>query len=365
MKIVQLIYSLSSGGAERFVVDLSNELARQGHEVHLVIFRSGEGSEFYRFLIDESVVFHNMNIKKGFGVSPVFKVMNELREINPDVVHAHLNVVPYLYIFSLMNKCIKVIHTLHNIASRTVGSLFQVRINQFMYKRNIIQPVAISDVCADSFRSFYGIESIEVIDNGRSPVVAGDEYSCASEQINSFLQGSKKPVFVHVARFHPQKNQDLLISSFNKLHDEGVGFLLLVIGSGYDRPGEAQILRDKACTSIKFLGEKRNVGDYLLLADAFCLSSHYEGLPISLLEALSAGCVPICTAVGGIPDVITDGVTGYLSIDCDIESYCRAIRRYLSSPNSIDKTSLQSFFNKHYSIEQCALSYISLYNGQR
>ena len=231
-----------------------------------------------------------------------------------------------------------------------------------MYAKKIIKPVAISSSCADSFKSFYGIASVAEVDNGRSPIVPSEQYHHAASHIRSMLRNTKKPVFIHVARFHPQKNQDLLISAFNKLHDEGIDFLLLIVGAGYDEVGEAWSLRNKACDSIRFLGEKRNVGDYLLLADAFCLSSDYEGLPISLLEALSAGCVPICTAVGGIPDVITDGITGYLSRGCDLESYCAAIRRYLISPNSIDKTSLQSFFNHCHSIEKCGTSYLSLYD---
>jgi glycosyltransferase involved in cell wall biosynthesis len=166
-----------------------------------------------------------------------------------------------------------------------------------------------------------------------------------------------------VARFGWEKNQDLLVSAFNKIEAEGVGFLLLVIGNAYDQPGEAEMLRRRACSSIKFLGEKNNVGDYLFLSDAFCLSSRYEGLPISLLEALAAGCIPICTAVGGIPDVVSEGVTGYLAYGDGVESYCDAIRRYICNPDQIRRVDLQKHFIEHYSIRKCVTSYELIYGS--
>lgn len=363
MKIVQLIYSLSSGGAERFVVDLSNELVRQGHEVHLVVFRSNEGSEFYKPFIESGVLFHNLGIEEGFSLFRVLKVMMALHRINPDIVHSHLNVIPYIYFLSFLRRDIKFLHTLHSSARYTVGGKFQYLINRIFYKRGLIHPVAISQKSNDSYRDFYCLPGAVVIDNGRSKVQPTSSFESARSEVLSYLGGRKKPIFIHVARFHPAKNQDLLISSFNRLYAEGIDFVLLVIGNGYGQSGSAKSLRDRSCSSIKFLGEKANVGDYLLQADAFCLTSKYEGLPISLLEALSAGCVPICTAVGGISDVITDGLTGYLSDGLDIDGFCSAVKRYLHCPDAVGRDFLNEYFNSKYSIEECARSYISVYES--
>jgi len=361
MKIVQLIYSLSSGGAERFVVDLSNELARQGHDVHIVIFRDNPGAEFYRPLIENGVKFHNMGIKEGFGLLRVFKVIKTLHSMAPDIVHCHLNVVPYIYFYALLCFSIKFFHTLHNTARHTVGSRFQLLINRFFYKRSIIRPISISGESNDSYAELYRLPRATLIPNGRSKIYATDFFCQVKEEVDSYLSKQDTPIFVHVARYHPSKNQDLLVSVFNHLFEEGTNFLLLVIGNGYFSSESANTLREKACESIKFLGEKQNVGDYLLVADAFCLTSFYEGLPISLLEALSAGCVPICTRVGGISDVITDGVTGYLSDRVDFDSYYNALKHYLASPASIKKSNLSDYFSSKYSIEKCASMYISIF----
>lgn len=359
MRIVQLTYSLSSGGAERFVVDLSNELSRQGHDIHIVIFRKNSDSEFYKPLIDKGVTFHNMEIREGFGFLRILRVVKTLRRINPDVVHCHLNVIPYVYFYALICSSIKFFHTLHSTARHTVGNRFQLLINRFFYKTSIIRPVAISGESNDSYAELYRLPEANLIPNGRSKIHATDLFDRVKKEVGSYLSRQHTPIFVHVARYHPSKNQDLLVSVFNRLHEEGVDFILLIIGNGYFGSESAKALRERACKSIRFLGEKQNVGDYLLVADAFCLTSFYEGLPISLLEALSAGCVPICTPVGGIPDVITDGVTGYLSDQVDIESYSNAVMRYLSSRGKIGRGALVEYFDSNYSIEKCASAYIS------
>ena len=114
------------------------------------------------------------------------------------------------------------------------------------------------------------------------------------------------------------------------------------------------------CSKIYFLGEKNNVGDYLLFSDAFCLTSFYEGLPISLLEALSCGVTPICTSVGGIPDVIKDNQTGYLS-DINVDSYYNAIQRFINK--KIPRDNLIEYFNKNFSITVCAEKYEQVFNN--
>jgi glycosyltransferase involved in cell wall biosynthesis len=361
MKIVQLIYSLSSGGAERFVVDLSNELARRGHEVHLVIFRNGDGSEFYRPLVDGSVHFHNLRMREGFGPIKLFKLIKFLASLRPDVIHAHLNVIPYIFPLAVFTKKIKFVHTLHSVAAYASGVRLQKWINRFFYQKYLIQPIAISQACGDSYEEFYGLARPEVVNNGRSELTPTSDFPMVEAEVAGYLNREKKPVFIHVGRFASEKNQDLLVSAFNKIEAEGVGFLLLVIGRGFDQPGGAEELRERACSSIKFLGKRSNVEDYLFLSDAFCLSSRYEGLPISLLEALAAGCVPICTAVGGIPDVVSEGVTGYLSHGDGVESYCDAIRRYIRNPDYIRREDLQKYYTEHYSIETCAAAYESIY----
>jgi glycosyltransferase involved in cell wall biosynthesis len=363
MKIIQLIYSLSSGGAERFVVDLSNRLADMGHEVHLCMLRDGRepGAMFNARFLDTRVKLHCLGLDRGFSVAKCMRVERFIKSVDPDVVHCHLNVVPYIFRLALFSKRIRFVHTLHNVAEKCVGLKAQYRINRYFYSRDIIRPVTISRRCQISYADFYGLDNAPVIDNGCSDVVESASFELVRSEVSSYKKGPNTPVFVHVARFHPQKNQQLLIDAFNALNGENIDFTLLIIGAHYDE-SEGIELQRTACGKIHFLGEKSNVGDYLLCSNAFCLTSRYEGLPISLLEALSCGLTPVCTTVGGIPDVIEEGTTGYLSEDLTVDGYVSAVKNYLKTP--IDPKILKNLFAQKYSMKTCAEKYVEQYESR-
>lgn len=360
MKIIQMIYSLCSGGAEKFVVDLSNQLVQMGHDVTLCMLldESNEKLVFNKQFLDGAVHFHSMKFGRGISVYKVSQVENYIKREAPDVVHCHLNVIPYIFRLALCRRHIKFFHTLHSVAENASGTKMQRLINRFFYKHNIIKPVCISKLCQQSYQQFYKLFNAPYIDNGRAMIGASLHFESVKEEVSLYKKTSDSMVFIHVARFDAQKNQGLLIKAFNRLSQEGYDFILLVIGTGYDST-EGEKLKQQACEKIFFLGEKNNVNDYLLCSDAFCLTSKYEGLPISLLEALSCGVTPICTAVGGIPDVITDGVNGYLSKEGTIEAYCGAIRRFWNKP--IVRSKLIDYFKANYSMEVCARKYEKLY----
>lgn len=358
MKIIQLIYSLSSGGAEHFVVDLSNQLAEMGHDVTVCILLDGnnETLTFNKQFLKSNVKFHSLNFNRGFSLNKAFLVETFLKDQKPEIVYCHLNVIPYIFRLAYCDRNIKFVHTIHSIASKSSGLKIQYYFNKYFYKKNIIRPVTISKECNLSFIEYYSLDNPVCIENGCSPVVPSNFFSTIQLEVESYKTYSNTPVFVHVARCHPVKNQQLLIDAFNNLNKEGVDFLLLIIGNGF-WGDQNKVLVESACDKIHFLGEKKNVGDYLLCADAFCLSSIYEGLPISLIEAMSCGLTPICTAVGGIPDVVKDGDNGYLS-ELNSASFTDAVRRFLN--NKIEVCKLKECYNEFYSMEKCARKYVEL-----
>ena len=349
MKILQLIYSLSSGGAEKFVVDLSNQLAKMGHDVTLCMLRDDkiDTSTFNKQFLSSSVKFHSMKFDRGFSLGKCRRLEKYIMNENPDVVHCQ-------------NKKIKFIHTLHNLANNTGGVGLQYYLNRFFYKHEYIRPVCISRLCQESYESYYKLHNAPYINNGRSSVAASPLYEKVKEEVSSYKTTFGTKVFIHVARFHSQKNQQLLVDSFNHLAAENIDFTLLILGNGYDCEAGKE-LQKIACDKILFLGEKSNVNDYLLCSDAFCLTSIYEGLPISLLEALSCGVTPICTSVGGIPDVIEDGVNGYLCDDLSVDAYVDTVMKFINNP--IDSESVVASYNKSFSIQKCSIDYVKLYKS--
>ncbi|MPN39759.1 hypothetical protein SDC9_187288 [bioreactor metagenome] len=88
----------------------------------------------------------------------------------------------------------------------------------------------------------------------------------------------------------------------------------------------------------------------------------YEGLPISLIEAISCGCTPLCTPAGGIPDIIKHGETGFLSADFTYESYYSLIREYIDHGKGlISRAKLIETFENNFSIEITAQRYLKIF----
>lgn len=363
MKIIHLIYSMHQGGAERFVADLANEQAKMGHDVIvacLLELSSNKDLSFNAQFLDERVTFLTLELLPGFSLRKVYKVSQWVNAQKADIVNCHLNVIPYIFPLAIKRGQTKFYHTIHSVANHASGSNKQRGLNRWFYRTNRIIPICISKECRISFEKYYGITQIKQIDNGRSPIVPSSSFHTVRNEVRIYKKIDNTPVFVHVARYHKAKNQKLLINAFNQLAQEGLDFILLIIGNGFD--GEGKTLKDMACENIKFLGLKSNVGDYLLCSNAFCLSSEYEGLPISLLEAMSVGVVPICTEVGGIKDVIQDGQTGFLSPDLTIGSYIETIKRFLTIP--IKKELIKTKFLENYSMTRCATEYCNLYQSE-
>ncbi|MDO9554494.1 glycosyltransferase [Rhodonellum sp.] len=356
MKIIQIIFTLNQGGAERFVLDLSNELA-QKHDVHLFIVRNEEEkNDFFKNELDDKVKYRSLGFQYGFKPFDYLKIYKLIKEENPDVVHCHMNTILLVLLPSIFLKEIKFFHTVHNDAKKEAKNLLFSGLRKFFYQKSLIHPITISQESKDSFLRFYGFDNSTLIYNGRKfPEKTGNFLKVKSE-IESLKEAPTDLVFLHVARFNEQKNQFMLIRVFNQLIRENNGIILLIVGMGFDFE-EAEELVATAGKGIYFLGEKTNVADYYHSADAFCLSSHFEGMPISIIEAFACGCVPICTPVGGITNVVKNGTTGFLSKDTSEASYYLSVKEFLKNPDSIDRNGLKVYFEKNFSIKKCAELY--------
>lgn len=360
MKILQIDYNLGVGGAERFVTDLCNSLSMQNEVVMCTILDdTNPENTFHKQFLSPKVKYINLGCKKGLCWKSIQGVLNVINHEKPDVVHGHL-VTPLLFIPSLLYRKIKFVTTLHNVAERCLSFSFQKYIDKILFKKHWIIPVTISDICYKSYVKLYGLNNAYMVNNGRTLPVKTKQFGDVKREVESYKRHEDDLVFIHVARFDPQKHQDVLVNVFNKLHDRHL--ILLILGERYDTLG--QYLRDRAKNHIHFLGAKTNVADYLFCSDFFCLTSLWEGLPISLLEAIACCVVPICTPVGGIPNVIKNGITGYLSKDCGEASYEKTVVKAILENGQIDKEILFKEYKKNFSMEECSSKYYKIYlNG--
>ena len=363
MKILQITYSLTSGGAERLVLDLSNELAsNKNNEVHLLtILNDTEGdNDFYKDLLSKNVQYHCANENRGINIPKVIRINRIVKKINPDIVHFHgNNIILFFLPLILFKRKFKYVETVHNSGIDLNKRWFFIIIAA-IYKLNLVKMVTISDINKRGWEKILNINNTTLIYNGRSLPEKSALFDTVKSEIDALKKNEDTMVFIHVGRCAPVKNQKMLVTVFNTLYKKNQHFILLIIGDGFDSEMGKEI-QEVSNPNIYYLGTKLNIIDYFLCADAFCLSSTDEGMPISLIEAFACECVPVCTPTSGSSDLILDGVNGFIAEDFSEIAYLNTIERFIEQKDNIDKNNLQKTYFDNFFMNKCVDSYQTVY----
>ena len=360
MKILEIHYSTAWAGAERLVVDLCNELSYSQHVTLCTIIDDKlPGKAYYKKDLYDSVDYVNLGCKSGLHITALWRILKIIIKEKPDVVHAHCNLIAIILPSLLYRKC-KFYHTIHTMPNSRAALNPRLKwLYNYIYKNRVF-PITISNVCRDAFIDTYHFEPFE-IDNGRSELKVSEALESVKEELQSLKLNQDDKIFIHVARCEPAKNQALLISAFRKFLKNGYHGILICIGANFDKDENKKLLLSFE-KGMYWLGVKDNVADYLFCSNFFVLSSIREGMPISLLEALSFGVIPICTPIGGIPNVIIDKKYGYISKSLNVDDFFNSLVSAYLEENSFDKNVLKEYFNKNYSMRNCANSYLNCFN---
>lgn len=362
IKIIHVIGALRRGGAERFVVDLCNELAEnEQYQIYLVSLCDNNADSTFLNEISPKVSYLSFHKKRGLNLKVLLKLTSWLVKQKATIVHTHLNALEYLLLYRTRSRNCRFFHTIHSTAEAECPSLLIKLFREILYRNNKVMPIAVSRDGSESFRKYYGLDKVTVIENGRP-------FLNLTDQVPSLIKEYKKAensiLLIHVGRIIKVKNQELLIQAVQKFNAaEDKKCKLLIIGDVRD-----ESLYQKLYTLagkdrfIEFLGGKDNIADYLSMADFFCLSSSYEGMPISLIEAMSVGCISICTKVGGIKNMIENEVNGFLSVDNSVESYYQTIRKAVFYPDK-EKIKINSInsFKRNYHIAASGKKHFQAY----
>lgn len=356
MRILEIIPQLSSGGAERFTVDLCNELIKH-HQVRLIVLHSVEEGGFYFDEIDKTIEVVSLNKKRGLSPKIISKLDEEISKYKPDIVHSHLRALIYTAPLVKKYKTISFFHTVHNDAKKEAGDFLSRFIRKLVFKNNYIHPITISPESCRSFEEYYKVKA-PMIPNGRDIPKLSSNFEKVSSEISKYKKTVGSRVIVNLARIMPVKRQNLIARICKKLSQEGYDFCMLMIGRKENQEMVTEI-ESLECPNVYMLGEIKNPIDYLVQADGFCLFSEYEGFPISLIEALGTSSIPICTPVGGIKDIVDDGDNGVLARDISEEACYQALKRFLELPistiNKIKNKALISY--QPYSMDKCMRAY--------
>ncbi len=365
MKILQVLFHLSSGGAERFVVDLSNELSKT-NDVTLMALKEDrsrpEISLFYKFDLSERVKYVNVGLSStSYSPLTMWHVYRAIKAEHPDIVHMHTAGIPkFCYLANLLlGRKIRFIQTIHNDIDRGYSTWLYNLVHFTLGRKGLLRFAAISETNFQALVKRYPNTISTCIINGRAPIEPTAAFDKVKEEINSLKPTNDTKVILHVARCNVQKNQMLLIESFNELVNSNKDVVLLIIGAGFDSElGET--LKTKSGRNIHFLGTRKNISDYMLNTDLFVLSSSFEGMPITLIEALLSGVPVVSTPVCGSVDAI-DGRNGDVSLNFTKDSFVSTLNKVLDNIHEYRAYAQKKKTEIPYTIKSCAVKYMQFY----
>ena len=321
MKIFQVIPCFAFGGAEIMCENMLYSLRAAGHEVAAVSLFDYH-SPITERIESAGIKIYYMGKRPGPDLTMTGKLKRLFAAERPDAIHVHLNAVKYAVPAAHKNG-IRCVYTVHNLAQRDASGISR-EMNRHFFKKKMATPVALSEKIKISIAETYGLKESEIptIFNGI------DLSRCRAK--SSYATGERVEL-LHVGRFFPQKNHRGLIDAFKIIKQARPETTLRLLGDG-SLLEEIKAYAKEQCLeeSVIFEGAKADVYPYLSSADIFMLPSLYEGMPITLIEAMGSGLPIVATAVGGVPDMLIDGQSARLT-DCTPEAVAAAALELIGS----------------------------------
>jgi len=330
-KIAFIAHGLGIGGAQRVAALLANEFAKNGYDVSYIVTRSEERV----YLLDSRVKLICKVPRKGI-LAPIkknFITYKEVRNYNPDVIISFLT--NEMVLCGNLIKCPQ-IYTLRNDPNNDMNTFFRRNIRNRLYKK----ATAVVFQTEGAKRYF----SKDIQDKG---YVIGNPLT---ENLPYWSEEGHSKRIITACRLDEQKNVQLLIKAFSRFVKAHPEYKLQICGKG---PLEQRL--KKLCAEfnitdcVEFLGFRKDVHELMIRAEMFVLSSNYEGISNSMLEALAMGVPTVCTdsPPGGAAQYIKNGENGILIPVGDEEALLNAMEMI-----SGDKTLMKKYSNNAIKIRK-------------
>lgn len=350
MRIVHLVSSLQIGGMEQFVLRLAAEQRRLGHDAGVLTFAGGPLLEQAR------AAGTPVRVLRGPGkLGRVLDAVGFLGMSRPAVLHPHNPSSLHFGVIGKLASRARLVLTYHGRGVR------DARTPAAREWRQTDAVVSVSEGALAQTPDSAPRDRLRVIRNGVIPVTSARS---RAEMRRELGLGDRLTAII-VARVDGLKGHETILTALARMREQGTPVTVLVAGDGSER-ARLEATADSAGLTpdwIRFLGFRADVPDLLAAADFFLLPSVTEGLPLSLLEAMSMGLPAVATPVGGIPEVIRPGQDGLLVPVNDADALAAAMSRLCEDSRLLGALGQEARRRviRDFSFERMTREYLSLY----
>ncbi|SRR6266496_1929650 len=329
IRLVILIDSLKTGGAQRLISAFVSRATEYDIDP-VVISLHEDASPAIREAIEVSGTrLITMPANSLFSIQRLKGLIDYLKKEKIDVLHTHLLYANILGSIAGSLANVPVVCTLHSthIEKRW---LRHKRVEDFCLRHFATRIIAVGNVVATAHRGRYKGRAFDVIPNGiPEPETISSQ---ALSRVRNELGVDGHPIVITVGRLERAKGYGDMIEAFKLLQQKQSNSVLLMVGSGSLRDSiRSQIESLDLKQSVILAGERQDISQLLASSDVFASSSHREGLPLSVLEAMMAGLPIVATSVGDIPNVVTKE-TGVVVPPHQPEMLAEALNDLLKNP---------------------------------
>lgn len=354
LRIIQFIPEFIVSGGETMCANLCIGLKEKGHEV-LAVSLFNYQSSLTELLNNKGIEIKYLDKKPGFDISIFGKIKKIIKEFKPDVIHTHLYIMNYVMPIA-NNLGIKVkIHTVHSVASREQSSIRKIYAYYAYHYKNV-KPIALSKEIQKTICEEYELEeeNVPIVFNGEDTnhIKKKEDYSFKTFNI------------LHVGRFVELKNQLMIVEVIERLINEGLNIKMTFTGNyenDYGQKVREYVKERRLESAVVFKGIVNGIEKVFSEADIFVLPSKFEGMPMTIIEAMSAAMPIIASNVGGIKDMLTNDCNAIL-INPNKEELYKAIKELYFDIKKREFLGNNAYKEKNkYSRENMASAYESEY----
>lgn len=331
-RVAIVIDSLQTGGAQKLISAFTSQASKYGIEPVVINLRRGSSVVIHNEIESNGARVFTVTARSLFSLKRLQWLIQFFKREKVEIVHSHLLYANILASVAGFIARIPVVCTLHSTHTEKGWRLRLLKaLEDFCLRNFATRILAVGQEVAAAHMGRYKRRAVNIIPNG---IPEPDKVpSHTRERLRSELAGDPSNlIIITVGRFEPSKGYHDMVNAFKLLQKKNCKSRLVMVGAGSLHESiRSQVETLDLGQSVLLAGERHDIPQLLASSDIFASSSHREGLPLSLLEAMMAELPIVATAVGDVPNVVTQEM-GIVVPARQPEELAAALEELVTSP---------------------------------